>query len=229
VFKRRTANLIVKVVLAIFFIFALYYFSCQYFKPIPGKVISLQAGEFEHIQFSTKQPNTYRYFENELVIEVDNSASFLMRAFDTVKYVDDVSFEWRSSGRPAVADSDHETQRGGDDAVFKLGLLIETEDTLDDVFLPSWMRRVDELLHFHSGKMFFLVVDARHHAEQTWPGPYNRRMTMISMQSGPEFQGWNRVSYQFSAPVKVVAIWLMADGDDTSSSFTTHVRNISIK
>ena len=77
--------------------------------------------------------------------------------------------------------------------------------------------------------MFFLVTDAKHEAEQRWPGPYNSRMTMISMNSVSEHQGWNRASYQFSEPVKVVAIWLMADGDDTSSSFTTHVKNIRIE
>jgi hypothetical protein len=42
-------------------------------------------------------------------------------------------------------------------------------------------------------------------------------------------QGWNKAYYQFSEPLKVVAIWLMADGDDTQSAFTVSVKNINLQ
>ncbi|MBE9560886.1 MAG: hypothetical protein IMF15_08850, partial [Proteobacteria bacterium] len=40
--------------------------------------------------------------------------------------------------------------------------------------------------------------------------------------------GWHAARYQFSEPVRVVAIWLMADGDDTHSAFTVSVRDIRL-
>lgn len=197
----------------------------------PEKIISLTAGDFEHIQFRTKTPTDYSYHANDngLLIKVDNSASFLMQAFTVVKPVKRVSFEWKSDALPAIQDAAHESRRQGDDAVFKLGLLVENPDAVSDVFLLSWMRRVDALLQFPSDEMFFLVAGAKHAGGRRWTGPYNRRVTMISMDNVVDSQGWNQASYLFSEPVKVVAIWLMADGDDTASSFTAHIRNIKIE
>lgn len=207
------------------------YIAFTFFTLPPEKIISLTAGDFEHIQFRTKTPTDYSYHANDngLLIKVDNSASFLMQAFTEVKQVTRVSFEWKSNGSPAIKNAVHELQRQGDDAVFKLGLLIETPDSISELFLPSWMRRVDALLKFPSDEMFFLVAGAKHAGGQRWTGPYNRRVTMISMDNVVDSQDWNQASYLFSEPVKVVAIWLMADGDDTVSSFTAHIRNIKIE
>ena len=209
-------------------IMVLAYLVFFHFYTTPEKVISLTAGDFEHIRFSSKNPSQYRYQENKLLIEVENSASFLMQAFDEVKHVNKVAFEWRSQGAPAIIDAAHEARRDGDDAVFKLGLLLSSDSSPDDIFLPSWMRRVKELLHFDSEQMMFLVAGAKHPAGQHWQGPYNSRMTMISMISVTDQQGWNKAVYEFEQPVEVVAMWLMADGDDTRSTFTTEIKNIVI-
>jgi len=196
---------------------------------MPVKILSLKAGDFEHIQFRSKNPSVYQYRDNELVVDVDNSASFLMQAFTEVKLVTDVSFEWRSEGLPAIKDAEHESSREGDDAVFKLGLLVEAPNSVDDIFLVSWMRRVHQLLNFHSEEIIFMVAGAKHDAEQHWTGPYNRRITMIAMNAVADGSGWTKASYQFSEPIKVVAVWLMADGDDTSSDFKVRVKNIGIE
>jgi hypothetical protein len=172
---------------------------------------------------------SYQDNDNGMLIEVDSSASFLMQAFTEVKPVSLVSFEWKSNGLPAIKDAAHESQRQGDDAVFKLGLLIETPGALSDMFLPAWMRQVDDLLNFPSDEIIFLVANAKHAGGQRWTGPYNRRVTMIAMDKVAGAAGWNKARYQFSEPVKVVAIWLMADGDNTVSSFTAHIRNIRIE
>lgn len=213
----------------ILLISVLSYLAFTFFTLPPEKIISLTAGDFEHIQFRTKTPTAYSYHENGLLIKVDKSASFLMQAFTAVKQVKQVSFEWKSEGLPAIKNAVHESQRQGDDAVFKLGLLIETPDAISDVLLLSWMRRVDSLLKFPSEEMFFLVAGASHAAGQRWVGPYNKRVIMIAMNNAAGERGWFQASYQFSEPVKVVAIWLMADGDDTSSSFTAHIKNIKIE
>lgn len=207
------------------------YLAFTFFTSMPEKTISLTEGDFEHIQFRSKNSTAYSYHKNDngLLINVDNSASFLMQAYAAVKAVQQVSFEWKSEGLPAIKNATQESQRQGDDAVFKLGLLIETPDAISDVLFISWMRRVDSLLKFPSEKMFFLVADAKHAAGQHWPGPYNSRVTMIAMHNIDGEQGWHKASYQFPEPVKVVAIWLMADGDDTASSFTVHIKNIRIE
>jgi hypothetical protein len=84
-------------------------------------------------------------------------------------------------------------------------------------------------LKFPSEKMINLVVAAKHASGEQWPNPYNKRVTTIAVGSVSSGQGWMKASYQFAQPVDVVGLWLMADGDNTSSSFSTYIKNISIE
>jgi hypothetical protein len=191
--------------------------------------ISLQADGFEHIQFKKIKASRYTFQDQLLRIDVDESASFLMLPFDAVKKINRVSFEWRSDGMPRLDSAYHEEQRKGDDAVFKLGLLLKAEDSSINPFLPSWMKRVEALLKFPSENMINLVVAAKHAPGEQWPNPYNKRVSSIAIASVEEDQGWMHAGYQFAKPVEVVGIWLMADGDNTHSKFTTYIKNITIE
>jgi hypothetical protein len=191
--------------------------------------ISLQADGFEHIQFKKIKASRYTFQDQLLRIDVDESASFLMLPFDAVKKINRVSFEWRSDGMPRLDSAYHEEQRTGDDAVFKLGLLLKAEDSSINPFLPSWMKRVEALLKFPSENMINLVVAAKHAPGEQWPNPYNKRVSSIAIASVEEDQGWMHAGYQFAQPVEVVGIWLMADGDNTHSKFTTYIKNITIE
>ena len=215
--------------------------------------VSLQADNFEHIQFRKIKANRYYFQDQALQIDVDSSASFLMLPFAKVKKVSKVSFQWRSEGLPQIKNSQHELKRDGDDAVFKLGLLLRADDDPLNPFVPSWLKQVRQLLKFPSEKITYLVAGAKHRPGESWPNPYNRRVTMISVSSASlasasvasrsvagtsddasvtdesETTAWQQSSYQFEQALDVVAIWLMSDGDNTSSHFTAHVKNIKIE
>ncbi len=198
-----------------------------------AEVILLQADNFEHIVFRRIKANHHLYHDQQLQIEVDDSASFLMKPFERVRQISRVSFEWRSDGRPQIKNAQHEQQRAGDDAVFKLGLLLETDNALPspvpNPFLPPWMKRVETLLTFPSENMIYLVVDAKHAVGEQWTNPYNSRVTMIPVDSFKNKQGWRQSSYRFEVPVNAVALWLMSDGDNTDSRFTAHIKNIKLE
>ncbi len=191
--------------------------------------ILLQTSSFEHIKFKKVKPNHHLFINQQLQINVNESASFLMQAFDHTQSVRRVSFEWRSDNLPRIINAQHEKQRSGDDAVFKLGLLLKTEESLSNPFIPKWMQQVESLLKFPSEDMIYLVANAKHKIGELWANPYNKRVTMISISSYVDQQGWNHASYQFESPVNVVALWLMSDGDNTNSSFTTRIKNIFIE
>ncbi len=220
--------------------------------------VSLQADNFEHIQFRKIKANRYYFQDQTLQIDVDNSASFLMLPFAKVKKVSKVSFQWRSEGLPQIKNAQHELKRDGDDAVFKLGLLLRADDDPLNPFVPPWLKQVRQLLKFPSEEITYLVAGAKHRPGEHWPNPYNRRVTMISVASTSlastslastslasrsvagtsndasvtdesEKMAWQQSSYQFEQALDVVAIWLMSDGDNTSSHFTAHVKNIKIE
>jgi hypothetical protein len=194
-----------------------------------AEAIVLQADNFEHLQFNKIKASTYTFHDQLLQIDVEKSASFLMLPFDAVKKINRVSFEWRSEGRPQIDSPQHEEQRKGDDAVFKLGLLQKSEDSILNPFLPPWMKRVEALLKYPSENMINLVAAAKHAPGEQWPNPYNKRVTTIAVGSVSSGQGWMQASYQFAQPVDVVGLWLMADGDNTGSSFSTYIKNINIE
>jgi hypothetical protein len=199
------------------------------FAEAKAEKISLQAEDFEHIQFKKITASRYTFHDQLLQIDVDESASFLMLPFTAVKKINRVSFEWRSVGLPRLESAHHEEQRKGDDAVFKLGILLKADDSLINPFLPSWMKHVEALLKFPSENMINLVAASHHAPGEQWPNPYNKRVTTIAIGSVEKDQGWMQAAYQFEQPVDAVGLWLMADGDNTHSKFTTYVRNIRIE
>jgi hypothetical protein len=202
---------------------------------------SLFESNYTHIQFGRINANQYEFESRVLKTRVDSSASLLMKAFESVKPVEQVSFKWRSEQLPKVKDAVHEKQKAGDDAVFKLGLLLKADNEIDNPFLPKWMRQVKSLLNYPSENMIYLVAGSNHVAGEQWPNPYNRRVTMIAMSvanieskleskiDGEFEEGWQQASYRFGEAVEVVAIWLMADGDNTGASFTSYVKDIVIE
>lgn len=190
--------------------------------------MSLFKSNYQHIQFGRIKANRYSFEAHTLKIEVDNSASFLMKSFESVRPVRQVSFHWRSDNSPGVIDAEHETQKAGDDAVFKIGLLLRSENVIENPLLPRWMRQVRTQLKYPSENIIYLVADAKHAVGEQWVNPYNRRVTMVSMMSSVSEGGWQRASYTFNDPVEVVAIWLMADGDNTKSRFTSYVKAIRL-
>jgi len=194
-----------------------------------AEILPMQADYYEHIKFGTIKASHYSFRQQQLQVDVNNSASILMLPFDTVKHVKKISFEWRSEGRPDIKNFQHELKRNGDDAVFKLGLLIKTENSLPNPLFRPWIKQVKELLKFPSEKMVYLVAGSKHAAGEQWVNPYNRRITMISVKSVGDKQEWQNSSYTFKLPLNVVAVWLMADGDNTHSSFTSYVKNIKIE
>lgn len=198
------------------------------FAAAQSEIISLQADKFEHIQFKKIKANSVSYRQQELLIDVDNSASILMLPFEAVQPIVKVSFEWRSEGRPLVKDLQHELRRNGDDAVFKLGLLLVSDDETINPFAPLWLKQVRQQLNFASEEMIYLVAGARHPPGERWISPYNKRVTMISVASRDTDSGWQQSAYQFELPQNVVALWLMADGDNTHSAFSVSIRNIVI-
>lgn len=205
-------------------------YTSNLFAVSPVVAISFQAENFEHIQFKKIKPNKHVYENNILKIDVDDSASLLMLPFETEKKISRVSFEWRSEGLLLINDAQHEAAKTGDDAVVKIGLLLKAGDTsFCNPLAPSWLKRVNKLLAFPSDNMVYLVANAKHAAGEEWLNPYNTRVLMVSISSIKGLDDWQQASHQMDAPLSVVALWIMADGDNTDSKFTSYIKNIRLE
>ena len=192
--------------------------------------ININANNTQHIQFKRIAATQYRFEKESLKIKVDKSASFLLLPFKQKKIVHTVIFDWQlESGKLNIVDAAEELQRKGDDSVFKLGLIIEGEPRLLNPFAPDWVRQVNAALAFPSEMMTYIVADAKHAAGERWPNPYNENIEMIAARERKLDAGWSEARHHFSEPVSVVGLWLMADGDNSQSTFNVRLKNIRLE
>jgi hypothetical protein len=192
--------------------------------------IVLDKHNFKHIHFKRIKPNIVTFSADTIHFEVDKSASFLLLAFDDIKSFRTVSFEWKANGTLNKRDIEHEQTRKGDDAWLRVGLIIEGQaEDLPEPLLPRWMKQVRKTLRYTSGSMIYLIPDARHAPGETWRSPFNSNVDMVSVGSITTYDEWKHVSHEFAQPQRTIGLWIMADGDNTGSTFNTQLRNLIIE
>lgn len=188
---------------------------------------SVDLRSLHHIKFDKIDANEVMLSGDELRISVDSSASFMMLGFEEVQTVTGVNLLWRSEGQPALRDAEHERSKDGDDAVLKMALLLEGEYRGIDWFLPDWIEEARSRMHHESDELFYVVAASSNAPGENWGNPYNDNILMMPMQQSSAAEGRTLSSLRFDEPLRVVGIWLMADGDNTGSSFETFVYDIS--
>ena len=192
--------------------------------------VGLQHADFQHIHFRRIKPTTVSFEPGSIHFDVDKSSSFLLRAFDNVKTVRRISFEWKADGMLNKHNPAQEKSRAGDDAWLRVGLIINGQpEPIPAALLPRWLQQVRKTLKHPSDQMIYLIPDALHEPGQTWRSPYSPSINMISVASEPMAGDWKQVSYQFADPQQTVGLWLMADGDNTASIFRSQIRNLVIE
>jgi len=193
-------------------------------------VIDLNAGEFHHVKFSQLKPTAYvDDGTGVLKASVARSSSFLMRGFDQVIAVHAVSYSWRSVGELHLADQATERSKAGDDGRLKVGLLLAGKAPLIPFFAPAWVKKVAGMLKQPSDHALLLASGTVAPSGTRWRDPYTDSIEYLAVASRSGTDGWQEAHVTFSRPLAVVGLWIMADGDDTGSSFTTWLRHLVLE
>lgn len=181
-----------------------------------------------HIIFKRIEPNNFYFKEDYLTIQVNNSASFLLLPFKDIKQVSSISLQWKKQGEINTKDAQHEETREGDDAYLRMGLVIEGEPIFNNPLAPKWVKQVRETLHHSSDNMIYLVAGSHHKSGQRWESPYSNNVEIIALGSNTKEDGWNFSEYKFENSLSVVGLWIMADGDNTQSTFTSMLKALTL-
>jgi hypothetical protein len=183
----------------------------------------------EHIHFKRINPNTVSFDNGIIRFDVDNSASFLLLAFDDIKNVNTVAFQWKAAGKLKKNSEQHERTRKGDDAWLRIGLILEGEPAhVPEALLPRWMQQVRKTLKYPSNRMVYLVPGALHAPGTNWQSPFSEDIDMVSVSSSPASNGWKQVEHRFAEAQRTIGLWIMADGDNTNSVFSSELRHLVI-
>jgi hypothetical protein len=151
-------------------------------------------------------------------------------AFDDIKQVRSISFQWKANGILNTISAEYEKTRKGDDAWLRVGLLVSGEpEPVPELLLPRWAQQVRRTLKHPSDRMIYLIPGARQEPGKTWKSPFSTSIEMISVGSDALPDGWNQVTYDFPKPQNSVGLWIMADGDNTGSNFISQLRKLVIE
>ena len=192
--------------------------------------IRLAADNFEHIHFRRVNPTLVTFDAGVISFEVNKSASFLLLAFENIRDIRSVSFDWRADGMLNKTSAEHERTRKGDDAWLRVGLIISGEPELvPGLLLPRWARQVKQTLRHPTDRMLYLIPDARHKPGERWPSPFSSNIDMVAVASRAGADNWQHVKHEFAEPLRTVGLWLMADGDSTDSIFRSQLRNLVVE
>ena len=205
---------------------ALLLFTAQ----LNAEQIVLDKENFEPVHFKRIKPNQVEFKDGAIHFNVNKSASFLLLAFDDVRNIRAVSFQWNAEGMLDKNSIEQEKTRKGDDAWLRVGLIIKGQpDHVPEPLLPRWMKQVRQTLKYPSDRMVYLIPGAQHAPGDTWKSPFSSDIDMISVHSRDMDDAWKQASYEFTEPQQVVGLWIMADGDNTGSVFESRLRNLVVE
>lgn len=190
---------------------------------------NLSIGTLSHVTFEKITPTKYSNKEDTLQADVHMSSSILIKPFDTIRPVKSVSFLWKSEGSLGVKNAEQEEEKDGDDMVVRIGLMVSGERPLVPFFAPSWIKATEKVMKLPSDKIINLTVGARHAPGTEWESPYSSSISYRSIPSKPAEDGWQLAEATFDKPLSVVGYWIIADGDNTQSTFKTWVKNLDLK
>lgn len=201
---------------------------CISIQTASGKLLNLDTKGFIPITFEDIPATRYEQKDGYIAITVDRSASFLLKAFDSVKEVKKVRLQWRSEGELNIHTAELAKGKKGDDAKIRIGLLLEGEPSFIPFFVPDWLEEVNRHLKAPSNGLVYVVSGVPIPSGEHWPSPYADEISMFSAFNRILEDGWTESIYEFKTPLKIVGLWIMADGDNSESRFQTDLRALEL-
>lgn len=192
-------------------------------------ILPLEASSFHPISFPGKPATRYQFKDGILIADVEHSASALLYSFKQIRSIQGISLEYRNKGQTLVSDAGMEASRAGDDSLLRIGLLLSGPKPFIPIFASTWIKATANFLNLPSDRMLYLFIGARHAPGQRWLSPYSSSIENIAVGDSLTADGWRKVEFEFDKALPVVGIWLMADGDDTGSTFSLSLKNLRLK
>jgi len=189
---------------------------------------SYRFADFHHISFGNIPATKYSQEEDAIKADVASSSSFLLKPFSSVKNIKKVQWRWRMTGDFKVDSFALLQSKAGDDAVVRVGLIKSGYAPMAPFFAPSWIKAIKDYLKLAGAQMHYVVAGGPAPAGAAWVSPYSKSMTMVQAKSSVEKDGWTLSQHDFQESIKVVGLWLMADGDNTKSNFSVLIKDLRV-
>ena len=194
----------------------------------------IQPSAWKLLEFDGVPANRISYEDGSMTIGVTGSGSPLVSVFPDLVKVKEISVTGTVKGNLDLDPGDLWT-KNHDDALLRLGLIepgSKKLSAMQRLAAPGWIKELEKLF---SGKMkglgkiqcFHLMPDASL-IGRSRVNPMGD--TFIErIQAAPRADGSFVLKVSFpDEPLTVAGLWLLADGDDTNSTFSITISEISI-
>ena len=175
-----------------------------------------------------------RFSEKGVEISVSNSASALLFVFPEPREISEFSVAGAIEGTlKQIAETNWED--APDDALLRVGV-IETGErklsALERIAAPRWVKELEGMLEGSSegiGKIHcFHLLPQKEWIGESRDNPSISLFHETVVAAPSRYRAFEWTS-TFTAPVKAHGFWVIADGDNTESRFTTTITELAVK
>lgn len=198
---------------------------------LDSRGISFSDPNWKLVTFDGVKPNRFEFRDREMVIIVDHSASaaiFPLKAPTTVKKI---QFHWQTTATFQTS-SGQMRRKEGDDAFLRVALLIEGSVVPIPFLIPKWIRVVEKMLPFPAARMLVLIPKSGEAVGKVWESPFGQNIDYVAVNAD-RVEGGLGVQFksEFTLPKteKILAVWVMADGDNRLLDFRTTLFELSLQ
>ncbi len=172
------------------------------------------------------------FSDRGILIEVKNSATPMVQKLNNSRKITRVEVIGKISGSLNIP-NEKLWAEGFDDAFLRFGL-IEAGTTRLTPFqrlsASSWVKEIDGL--FASSGGISKIHSLQLMNSESWIGKERENpanpLFQETISAVPEADGSFRMTAEFDVPLETVGIWILADGDDTHSSFDVKIEEINL-
>jgi len=196
--------------------------------------ISLNPSDWQQLKYSDIKANQVDKNNNSMVVKVKSSASPLIYIFDEPKKVTAFKVKGKIDSILTFKDKAIQGAKGYDDFQWRLGLVVVGDKKLSGVkslFAADWIKKL-----FSLGKekaagidriQFYNLVSQ----ELNWQTREHPLSDLIQERIVGQIAapGHFQIEHTLAKPLEVLAIWLAIDGDDTQSSYTVQIDDLSLQ
>jgi hypothetical protein len=196
------------------------------YSALADQSIPLGLSAWEVLSYKGIPENEVSSDSGKLIIKVNASAGPIIHPLPKSIVIKSLSVNARVIGEINTGNF-VQGQKGADDFVFRIGLVLEGNKTLNffqKAIAPSWIKKLHSLAKGSQGVdsiYFYNVVSQKELVGQS------RSQENYSIFLSSENKTFE-LNLKDLPSRKVLALWISVDGDDTKSKFTTIIDSIRI-
>jgi hypothetical protein len=203
------------------------------YSALADQSIPLGLSAWEVLSYKGIPENEVSSDSGKLIIKVNASAGPIIHPLPKSIVIKSLSVNARVIGEINTGNF-VQGQKGADDFVFRIGLVLEGNKTLNffqKAIAPSWIKKLHSLAKGSQGVdsiYFYNVVSQKELVGQSRSHPLSKLLkenySIFLSSENKTFE----LNLKDLPSRKVLALWISVDGDDTKSKFTTIIDSIRI-